>query len=141
MLRNGKMPPCEKVVVEGTNPIPVFLLDAPAYSLLLLLVKATFHNKKFFSEGLSNARITGMNSLGKLKARLRWLQRMVIDMDIEINTLPKVTYSFLQYTTIVIKKGKNFRTEPCVRPEPKETNTGCDKRIEMNRKPQIFVIL
>ena len=39
MLQNETIPPCEKVLVEGTNPIPIFFLGDPAYPSLLFLMK------------------------------------------------------------------------------------------------------
>ena len=45
MLRNDAIPLCEKFAAEGIKPIPVFLLDAPAYPLLPLQMKAKIQNK------------------------------------------------------------------------------------------------
>ena len=49
MLQNETIPPCEKVVAEGINPILDFLLGAPVYPLLPCLMKE-------FSNGGKNSR-------------------------------------------------------------------------------------
>ena len=33
MLQNRIIPPCEKILVEGRDPVPVFLLGDPAYKI------------------------------------------------------------------------------------------------------------
>ena len=93
MLWNRTIPPCEKVVVEGTNPVLVFQLGAPAYFVLpfQVVAKIQFENS---SSNSSSAHVIIMNSIGTLKACFRCLQCMNIDMDVDINTLPKVIYSF-----------------------------------------------
>ena len=38
-LKTGKIPSCERVITEGENPVPVFLLGNPAYPLMLYVMK------------------------------------------------------------------------------------------------------
>ena len=78
-----------------------------------------------------------MNSFGTLKARFRCLQHMDSDAlpdlvpFVQLKKLEKFQWrnvftfsevagfsiTSLRYTSIVTKKGKNFKTEPCISPE------------------------
>ena len=39
MLRKRIIPSCEKILLDGRDPVPVFLLGDPAYPLLPFLMK------------------------------------------------------------------------------------------------------
>ena len=66
-LREKKVPPCEKILVEGCDIVPVCILGDPA--------GGKNDREKFFSYKLSSARIAIENSFGRLKARFRCLHR------------------------------------------------------------------
>ena len=38
-LKKGKIPSCERVIIEGENPVPVFLLGDPAYPSMQYVMK------------------------------------------------------------------------------------------------------
>ena len=95
MLRKRTIPPCEKILVEGIDPVPVSLLGDPACPFLCIFNERIFWRwkkwkEKFFSYKLSSARIPFKNLIGRLKARFRCLQRAV---DTKLDTLPQVIYS------------------------------------------------
>ena len=41
-LKTGKIPSCERVIIEGENPVPVFLQGNPAYSFMPYVMKAEY---------------------------------------------------------------------------------------------------
>ena len=70
MLRKRIIPSCEKILVEGRDPVPVFLLSDPAYPLLPFLMRefsggGRNEREKFFRYKLSSARIPIENSFGR----------------------------------------------------------------------------
>ena len=95
LLQISSIPPCQKVLVEGQNSVPVCLLGDAAYPLLPYVVKeyaggGRTVEEKFFSQKLSSARITIECAFGRLKARFGALRR---EMDICQKDLPHVIYS------------------------------------------------
>ena len=62
MLRKKIIPPCEKILVEGRDPVPVFFLGDPAYPLVPFVMTefsggGRNERKKCFNYKLSSARI------------------------------------------------------------------------------------
>lgn len=94
-MRNGTVPPCHKVIVEGEDPVPVCILSDAAYPLLPFLIKeyaggGVTPQEQFFGYRLCSARNVIECAFGRLKARFGALRRA---MDINILELPYVIYT------------------------------------------------
>ena len=105
MFRDGTIPICKRIIVEGEPVVPVCILGDPAYPSLPFLMKEFSKGGKnfsecFFGQRLSPARMVIEWAFGRLTARFGCLKR---EMDINLKDLPAVIHScrILFYITFV----------------------------------------
>ena len=93
-LRDGTIPPCHKVIVDGEDAVPICILGDPAYPLMPYVLKefaggCTTPTEQFFGYKLSSARMVIECSFGRLKGR--WGARGRA-MDINLDDLPNIIF-------------------------------------------------
>ena len=112
-FREGSIPPCKKVIVEGMPAIPICILGDAAYPLLPYVMKEFANNGKnemeqFFGWRLSSARMVIECAFGRLKGRFGCLKR---DMYINMNDLPFVIHSCFKLHNFCEMRKENVSRE------------------------------
>ena len=94
VFRDGTIPKCERIIVDGEPALPVCIFGDPAYPLLPFLMKefskgGKNSRERFFGQRLSSARMVIECAFGRFKARFGRLRR---EMDINLKDLPAVIH-------------------------------------------------
>ena len=88
MFRNGTIPKCERIIVEGEPAVPVCMKEFSK--------GGKNSSERFFGQRLSSARAVIECAFGRLKARFDCLKR---EMDINLKELPAYINTFVFYST------------------------------------------
>lgn len=93
-FKNREISSFKRVLVQGEDPIPVFLLGDPACPIMPYLMKEYANGgrtvqEQYFGLKLCQSRMVIKCSFGRLKARFRALKRA---MDINLDDLPYVIH-------------------------------------------------
>ena len=94
MFRNGTIPKCKRIIVEGEPAVLVCILRDIVYPLLPILMKefskgGKNSSERFFGQHLPSARMVIKCVFGRLKAWFGCIRR---EMDINLKELPAVIH-------------------------------------------------